>query len=118
MDNCYQENICNCVKDCKCDDGYECCSEYVPENKRPKYGLCVHKGTCDTKRGICNSKNKPNSKVISELYSEDIKEGFSIFKPRTTLDWVAIIMTSLFLFCFVCLCLLFIFKREDFNYFS
>ena len=107
MDNCYQENICNCVKDCKCDDGYECCSEYVPENKRPKYGLCVHKGTCDTKRGICNSKNKPNSKVISELYSEDIKEGFSI-KSNIPI----IIGFSIFICCVFLMFCLFIYNIE------
>ena len=81
------------MKDCKCD---ECCSEYVPINKRPKYELCVDKGTCDTKRGICNSKNKTNS-----------KEGFSI-KSNTPI----IIGFSIFICCVFLMFCLFIYNIE------
>lgn len=57
MDPCFQKNVCNCVSGCVCDDGYECCSE-MPKNKKPRYGLCVKKGTCDKTRGICRSSSE------------------------------------------------------------
>jgi hypothetical protein len=56
MDSCYQKKICNCVKHCNCEEGYECCSENVPDGKPSTFGLCVSKGTCDKNKGICSKK--------------------------------------------------------------
>jgi hypothetical protein len=76
MDACYQKNVCNCVKDCKCENGYECCSQNY-NGKPPKYGLCVKKGTCDKERGICNS-IKSSVEIIEnvETYKNFIKENY------------------------------------------
>lgn len=71
MDSCYQKKVCNCVRDCNCDTGYECCSEEVPNGQQPIFGLCVAKGTCDQKRGMCS-----NKKIKSvEHFSGDSEEN-------------------------------------------
>lgn len=74
MDNCYQPNVCNCVRDCSCDDGYECCSEKT--KNKPRYGLCVKKGTCDKERGICRTKGTASFST-SESYNVKSKEGYN-----------------------------------------
>jgi hypothetical protein len=58
MESCYQKKVCNCIKNCTCDVGYECCSENIPDGKSPIFGLCVARGTCDKKRGTCSGKKQ------------------------------------------------------------
>jgi hypothetical protein len=87
MDACYQKNVCNCVKDCKCENGYECCSQNY-NGKPPKYGLCVKKGTCDKERGICNS-IKSSVEIIEnvETYKNFIKENYENDDNDNCKEW-------------------------------
>jgi hypothetical protein len=84
MDSCYQNKVCNCIKQCKCDNGYECCSQEVPGGKQPIFGLCVAKGTCDGKRGLCSNKKLKSVEHFSEnsennqCYYKDIFMYFPI----------------------------------------
>ena len=88
MESCYQEKVCNCMKDCSCDNGYECCSETVPKGKKSKYGICVETGTCDKSRGICNSKSKSKNVLIDqENYRVNSTENFEL-KNTDWLKWV------------------------------
>lgn len=81
MDSCYQKNICNCVKDskCICKDGYECCSEEVPDGKPHIFGLCVAKGTCDKSRGICSDKMLKSVEHFSEYNNKN--KTMAIYNP-------------------------------------
>jgi hypothetical protein len=70
---CIQAEVCNCLKSCSCQNGYECCTE---NSSKPTLGICVEKGCCDGKRGLpskkCrNSGNCQNKKT--QLYSSDQK---------------------------------------------
>jgi hypothetical protein len=71
--DCIQPNVCNCIRDCSCDEGYQCCSQEVPSGTST-YGMCVKQGFCDKKRGIpdksCKnlSSNNEDSKDVKEPY--------------------------------------------------
>lgn len=80
--NCIQSKVCNCLRDCECDDGYSCCSEKASNGAKPTFGMCVKNGFCDEKRGI-PVKNCKDDKQKS-LYTQDsleeyvrIREGYS-----------------------------------------
>lgn len=52
----FHDNIseCNCLKNCACPNGYECCSE--KNNKSGAHvtlGYCCKSGSCNYKTGIC-----------------------------------------------------------------
>lgn len=49
---CIQPDICNCVSACTCGRGYECCSQTIPQGKKPTFGMCVKQGSCDTDKGL------------------------------------------------------------------
>lgn len=100
---CIQTEVCNCLKSCSCQNGYECCTE---NSSKPTLGICVEKGCCDGKRGLpskkCrNSGNCQNKKT--QLYSSDQKNEI-INKEKTynksfiILIILIIIFGSLFLF--------------------
>jgi hypothetical protein len=81
--DCIDNNICNCKRECKCNSGYECCSE---DTKNSTFGMCVQIGCCDKKRGIpskdCLDNKKCKNKVLSypndfENFEYHTREGFN-----------------------------------------
>jgi len=81
MDNCYQPNVCNCKKDCNCDEGYECCSQ-IYKGKDSTYGLCVKSGSCDKERGICKSREKQ----IIRKEENNVSENYKVFQKENYND--------------------------------
>lgn len=76
--DCIQPGICNCISDCKCDNGYVCCSQKVP-NGKTTYGMCVKQGFCDQERGIPikSCRNEP----LTMKKENDIREAY-LFKEN------------------------------------
>lgn len=70
--DCVQSNMCNCVRDCTCETGYQCCSQTTPTG-RPTFGMCVKQGFCDSSRGI-PVKSCKNSNFSNE--TQDVKEPY------------------------------------------
>lgn len=99
MNSCFHKDTSNCAKDNRCDTGYECCSQKVPDGCKAKLGLCVKSGTCDVERGICSDKNKNIFNTITENFFVFSKEGYKnskIFnKVVLSLSMVVIIILIL-----------------------
>jgi hypothetical protein len=76
MEKCYHREALNCAREHICDDGYECCSQKVPDGSKPTLGLCVKSGTCDPERGICTDKNKNLLTSITEKFVVFSKESY------------------------------------------
>jgi hypothetical protein len=84
MDSCYQEKVCNCKRDCECEEGYECCSE---DTKNPTMGLCVKKNTCNKKTGFCSS-GKTIMGTIKEMIYNPTRENFTTVKELSMIDYI------------------------------
>lgn len=101
MDACYSENICNCKRDCSCDDEFECCTEKPPKGDA-KLGICVKTGTCDKKRGICQSRsNFKDSKMEGEYYSTERAEYYSNGDTKNTYIYCGIIVVLVIIFALI-----------------
>lgn len=79
---CIQPKICNCLKNCQCDDGYSCCSEKNQNGAKPTFGMCVKQGFCDEKRGIpmknCrDSAYKQKSTNEEYIQESGVREGYN-----------------------------------------
>lgn len=109
--DCIQTGICNCLSDCKCDPGYQCCSQEVPKGKAT-YGMCVKAGHCDSKRGIplksCKNTNKEQTQTRKEFFQIISQENYTYSK-----NWKKpVVITS----CIVGLLLLGIVYQRKFHY--
>ena len=95
-DPCYHPTFENCQKSSKHPDGFECCSEIPPKGKAT-FGLWVKKGTCDKKRGQCNTKNPNDSLIIVEQIDTISSENFKDFSYLKILLIFLIICLIVFL---------------------
>lgn len=100
MDSCYHPKTCNCVSDCQCDSGYECCSERPPKGQNPKLGLCVKNGTCDSKLGLCNPEGvfKTAGKITEDFTFFNSREGFNDKDKNWLLIFLSILLIVVVLF--------------------
>lgn len=106
MESCYSTNSCNCVKDCQCPSGYDCCTESDnPARAKPTFGMCVQEGTCDRSRGICKSKNPTVSKSIKERFKIFSREGYNddddTCKSWKGAFWFLAVIIFIMLFCII-----------------
>lgn len=88
--------ICNCKKDCKCPQGFECCSENAPKGKA-LFGLCVKSGTCDTSRGICSS-GKKSPPFKTEKIVVNTEEGYCTVEPKNMLLIFILVFFSILIY--------------------
>jgi hypothetical protein len=100
MDQCYQEKVCNCRRDCECDEGYECCSE---NTAKPTLGVCVKKDTCNKATGLCQTKKPGFIASVKELITVTVKENYG-GDDKSKL--ISIILGSLVLLAFILLIIL------------
>lgn len=91
MDTCYQEKVCNCKRDCECEEGYECCSQQA---KNPTLGLCVKKGTCNQTTGLCQTKKPGFIESVKELIIVNVTENYDAGNKKGNL-WVLIVLAIL-----------------------
>lgn len=72
--SCYHTDGCNCLKECNCPDGYECCYEHS-DGVTPTFGHCVLKGMCNNTTGLCDTRQRPST-----------MENFAIFGTTVLYD--------------------------------
>ena len=104
--DCIHPYIENCQPDKKCPDGYECCSENVPNGGKAKLGLCIRTNECDKTRGLPKKSCKDSTygrdlSVKVESYRVYSREGYDDDDNDTCSEWANAFWVMVIVLCLV-----------------